>query len=79
VIPAGTTALDRPPWAVAVSGAHLSEQARNTISRHHYNATWRMPLRRLGAVLAPDPDALTVTLGDTGWLANGRMTLPTMS
>jgi hypothetical protein len=68
------------------------EQARNTISSDHHSATWRLPLRCLGAVVAPaagwpgtpawtaaertylDPGALTVTVGDTGWLANGRIT-----
>jgi len=90
VIPAGPTALDPPSWAVAVPSADLTEQARNTISHDHHSATWRLPLRRLGAVVAPaagwpctyrrkqrsahypDPGALTVTVGDTGWLANGR-------
>jgi hypothetical protein len=89
-MPAGLAASDPPPWAVAVPSALLTEQARNTISRDHHCATWRLPLRRLGAVVAPaagwpcayrrkqrstqypDPGALTVTVGDTGWLANGR-------
>ena len=86
---AGSAAL-----AVAVPGAHLTEQAWNAISRHHHSATWRLLLCRLGAVgselrdapalqrgylaerINPDPGALTVTVGDTGWLANGR--LPSM-
>jgi hypothetical protein len=31
-----------------------------------------MRLRRLGAVVATDPSALTVTLGDTGWLGQSQ-------
>ena len=50
---AGPTAPDPAPWAVAVPGGHLTEQARNAISRDHHCATWRLPLRRLGAAVAP--------------------------
>ena len=78
--------------ALGCCGAERPFEGRNTISRDHHSATWRLPIRRLGAVAAPaagwpgtpawtaaertypDPGPLTVTVVDTGWLANGRIT-----